>query len=190
MSDVFTVLGADHAKVKEMVKEFQSLIGPANEPTERLAEQGGALADKLITAESQHEAAEEQYFWPAVREKVAGGQELAKTALEQETAAKKLLATLDGMAPTDGPFIGLITEFITAGEAHIAFEEDQVWPKLRAVLSAEEARELGEKVAAAEKAGPTRPHPMTPPNPAVLKTAGVAAAATDKVRDALSDRQN
>jgi hypothetical protein len=48
--------------------------------------------------------------------------------------------------------------------------------------------EIGDKMALAKKAAPTRPHPHTPPKPGVLKSVGVAAAAADKVRDALSGR--
>ena len=40
----------------------------------------------------------------------------------------------------------------------------------------------------AKKAAPTRPHPHTPPKPGVLKTAGVAAAAVDKMRDTATGR--
>ena len=65
-----------------------------------------------------------------------------------------------------------------------------VWPGLRTVLSADQATALGEKLARATKAGPTRPHPHTPPSPAVLKAAGPAVAAADKLRDAASGRDN
>jgi hypothetical protein len=40
----------------------------------------------------------------------------------------------------------------------------------------------------AKEIAPTRPHPHIPPQPGVLKTAGPAVAAADKVRDELSGR--
>jgi hypothetical protein len=64
-----------------------------------------------------------------------------------------------------------------AGREHIAYEETSVWPELRKALSAEEADDLG-----------TRPHPHTPPKPGLLKTAGRAIAAADRVRDAVTGR--
>ena len=145
--------------------------------------QGGALADTLISAVSQHEAAEEMYFWPAVKEKVSDGDSLAAGGIEQEAEGKRVLAELDGMPPDDARFIPLMTKFAHAARAHIAFEEQQVWPSLRAALPVDEATGLGAKLASATQAGPTRPHPHTPPSPALLKAAGPAVAALDKLRD-------
>jgi hypothetical protein len=82
----------------------------------------------------------------------------------------------------------LIREFATAGRAHIAFEEQQVWPRLQAELSDQQRVELGEKIGQAKEHGPTRPHPHGPDNPAGLKTVGAAAAAMDQARDAATGR--
>jgi hypothetical protein len=188
MPDVFEVLGAAHRKVEQILDRMQYLIGGAAEPTPELREQGGSLAGTLISAVSQHEAAEEEHFWPAVKEKVAGRDSLAAGGIEQETEAKKVLAELDGMAPGNPRFIPLMTQFNHTARAHIAYEEQRVWPDLRAALSPSEAGQLGEKLARAAKAGPTRPH--TPPSPALLKAAGPAAAVADEFRDAVSGRHN
>ena len=39
------------------------------------------MVTNLIIAESQHEAIEEQFFWPAVRDALDDGDELAEQAL-------------------------------------------------------------------------------------------------------------
>jgi hemerythrin-like domain-containing protein len=137
---------------------------------------------------SRHEAAEEQYFWPTVRERVPNGNELADKAISQETKAKEILAKLDKAASRDKEFDDLIVEFIPAARQHIAFEENRVWPSLRESLSPAESEELGEKIQRAEQKGPTRPHPHTPPSPGILKTAGPAVALIDRLRDAISGR--
>jgi len=186
MPDVFEVLGAAHREVEQMLDRMQAMMSLPAE----LRDQGGALADTLISAVSQHEAAEEEYFWPTVKEKVADGDSLAAGGIEQETEGKQVLAELDGMAPDDQQFVPLMTKFAHAARAHISYEEQQVWPGLRTALSADQATALGEKLARATKAGPTRPHPHTPPSPAVLKAAGPAVAAADKLRDAASGRDN
>jgi Hemerythrin HHE cation binding domain len=180
--DVFEVLATAHREVEQM----QAMMGaPVH-----LREEGGALADTLISAVSQHEAAEEQYFWPAVREKVRAGDSLAAGGIERETEGKKVLAELDGMAPSDPQFVPLMTKFARAARAHIAYEEQQVWPTFRAALRADEASGLGAQLGAATQARPTRPHPHTPPSPAVLKATGPIVAAADKLRDAVSGRAN
>jgi hypothetical protein len=186
MPDVFEVLGAAHREVEQMLDRMHALIGV---PTE-LRDQGGSLADSLITAVSQHEAAEEEYFWPTVKGKASDGGSLAADGIEQETESKKVLAELDGMAPDDPQFVPLMTKFDHAARAHIAYEEQQVWPGLRAALPADEAYGLGARLASATQAGPARPHPHTPPSPAVLKATALAAAAVDRLRDAASGRDN
>jgi hemerythrin-like domain-containing protein len=139
-------------------------------------------------AESRHEAAEEQFFWPVVRQQGPDAAKLAGQAIEQEQEAKHALANLDKLDVTEAGFEPLLTEIINSGHEHIAFEEERVWPLLRQAISAAEAQELGSKIAGAEASGPTRPHPHTPPRAGLLKTAGAAAAAIDRLRDAASGR--
>jgi hemerythrin-like domain-containing protein len=145
MPDVFEVLGTAHREVEQMLDRMQAMMGAPEE----LRVHGGALAGTLISAVSQHEAAEEAYFWPAVREKVSDGDSLAADGTEQETEGKKVLAELDGMAPGDPQFIPLMTNFAHAARTHIAYEEQQVWPAFRAVLPADQANGLGAELASA-----------------------------------------
>jgi Hemerythrin HHE cation binding domain len=137
---------------------------------------------------SRHEAAEEQYFWPIVRQRVKDGPALADKAISQEQRAKEILARLDKCSSREEEFDRLLAEYIPAARQHIAFEESRVWPGLREVLTPDEAQDLGDKIQAAEDKAPTRPHPHTPPIPGVLKTAGPAVAVIDRLRDAVSGR--
>ena len=59
---------------------------------------------------------------------------------------------------------------------------------LRSAMSESEAADLGDSLERAKKTAPTRPHPHTPASPGVLKTAGPAAAAADRARDAATGR--
>ncbi len=85
-------------------------------------------------------------------------------------------------------FEELISKFALAGREHIAYEETQVWPALRAALSHHEAAELGEKLESGKSMAPTRPHPNTPPKPGILKSAGPGRTAAGKARDAMTGR--
>ncbi len=181
MAGVFEVLGQDHAEVKQMLAELES------------GQNGGVkarkkLAQRLVIEESKHEAMEEMYFWPLVREKVAGGDDLASTAIGQEDEGKQVLDKLDKLDADDPEFDELVGTFVKAAREHITFEETQVWPALQAALTKKEAQELGSKIAEGKKAAPTRPHPHTPAAPGVLKAAGPAAAAADRVRDKATGR--
>jgi hypothetical protein len=81
-----------------------------------------------------------------------------------------------------------LAQFIQAGRAHIAFEETTVWPSLRDNLTAAEAEDLGRKLEEGKVNAPTRPHRKTPASPGVLKTAGPVIAAADRLRDAVTGR--
>jgi hemerythrin superfamily protein len=188
MSDVFTVLSTDHNEVKSMLEALESTPGHAAGASDAVLTARKGVAEQLVIASSGHEAAEEQYFWPAVRERLPDGNELADQAISQESQAKEILARLDKLGAADAEFDQLVTEYTPAALAHIEFEETRVWPGMRRALSAEESGDLGDKITAAKEKGPTRPHPHAPASPGVLKAAGPAVAAVDKLRDAVSGR--
>ncbi|MCV7029651.1 hemerythrin domain-containing protein [Mycobacterium sherrisii] len=180
--DAITFLRQDH---KSVLGLFESLDGA---PSGSGAHASGleTTVNNLIIAESQHEAIEEQYFWPAVRE--ALGDALPDKAIEQEQQGKQVLQRLEDGKPGEPDYHDALQEFIKLGREHIAYEQDVVWPQVEAAISAEELEKIGEKLEMAKKIAPTRPHPDTPPNPAVLKTMGMAAAVVDHVRDAFTGR--
>jgi hemerythrin-like domain-containing protein len=187
MPTAFDVLANDHEQVKELLSHFEAAPAASGTNDSLLAARK-KMAETLVIEESKHEAIEEMYFWPAVREHVPDGDALADRAISQEQEGKELLTKLDKLDADDPEFERLIREFIGAAREHIAFEETQVWPALRAALSQEQATELGDKLVQAKKTAPTRPHPHTPASPGVLKTAGPAAAAADRARDAATGR--
>ena len=188
MADVFAVLAKDHEEVKRMLAELEKGPVQATEASQDQLAQRKTMTEQLIIEESKHEALEEMYFWPAVREHHPAGNTLADEATGQEQEAKEVLDKLDKLDAGDPEFDKLLGTFTRAARKHIAFEETQVWPGLRSVLPAETAADLGTKIAEGKKTAPTRPHPHTPPSPGVLKTAGPAVAAADKARDRATGR--
>ena len=188
MADVFTVLATDHEEVKGMLAELGKGPTKASGASQDQLARRKKMTEELIIEESRHEALEEMYFWPAVREHHPAGNTLADEATGQEQEAKEVLAKLDKLEASDPEFETLLGTFIGAAREHIEFEETQVWPGLRTVLTAETTAELGAKIADGKKTAPTRPHPHTPPSPGMLKAAGPAAAAADKVRDTVTGR--
>ena len=190
MADVFTVLAQDHHEVKAMLAELERGPTKATGATEDQLALRKKMTEQLIIEESKHEALEEMYFWPAVRDRLESGSTLADQATGQEQDAKHVLASLDKLGPDDAEFEQLLAKFIMDAREHIEFEESQVWPLLRTALPAETAAELGGKIAGGKQSAPTRPHPHTPPSPGTLKAAGPVAAAADKVRDRMTGRNN
>src|SRR3954454_6036007 len=188
MADVFDVLRKDHEEVKRALDELEGGPTAASGADPDLLAVRAKLVEHLIIEESKHEAVEEEYFWPIVREKLPEGDRMADHAIEQEQAAKYVLDDLLGREPDDPTFEELLRTFITDGRDHIEYEETAVWPELRPVLTEEEGQELGTKIEEGKKLAPTRPHPHTPPKPGILKAAGPPVAVTDRVRDAVTGR--
>ena len=188
MADVFTVLAQDHQEVQRMLAELEKAPIQVSSAGDDQLVLRKKMTQELIIEESKHEALEEMYFWPAVREHLADGNTLADEATAQEQEAKQILAGLDKLDPSEADFEKQLTAFTVAARQHIEFEENRVWPGLRAALPAETAAELGRKIADGKSTAPTRPHPHTPSSPGVLKSAGPVAAAADKLRDKITGR--
>lgn len=183
-SDIYTALGNDHRQVERLFDQLE--VSPERADYDDVARK--RLAQRLVMVGSRHEAAEEMVFWPGVRRMVPDGNDLADAALAQEREAKYILDTLRLAASADA-IAELAGEFARASRAHIAFEEEQVWPELRRHTTRLAAAILGLKFAMARRLAPTRPHPQGPDRRLGLFTAGVAAATMDRVRDAVSGRR-
>jgi hypothetical protein len=188
MPDAFEVLRADHAAVEHMLAALENSPGHSAGAGSTVIGARHEVAQRLVMDSSQHEAAEEEYFWPTVRERLADGDSLADQAIAQEQEAKETLTRLDKLDADEDEFDRLVEAFIPAARRHIEFEETRVWPGLREALSPAESQDLGEKLSQAKERGPTRPHPHTPASPAVLRSAGPVVAAVDKLRDAVAGR--
>lgn len=193
--DIFSRIERDHRKIIGILDALES-EAEAEHPEsvrESMSRRRRKLAQQLVIEESRHEAAEEMHLWPAVRETVDGGRALSESGIRQEAKAKRLLHRLDKAASVvrDGD-AGEVEELLphvgAALREHIAYEESKVLPRVRLALGEADASRLGLAYEHSKSSGPTRPHPMTPSLPGVLKTVGRAAAAMDTARDVLTRR--
>lgn len=182
--DALTFLRQDHKSVLGMLEVLDGAPSGSGATSSGLS----TMVTNLVIAESQHEAIEEQFFWPAVRELLDDGDSLADRAIEQEQEGKQLLQRLEDGAPGEPDYHEALKAFVKAARDHIAYEQEVVWPAFEAAISRDDLMRMGEKLEAAKKIAPTRPHPDTPPSPGVLKTMGMAIAMVDHVRDAATGR--
>lgn len=185
--DVLVVLTHDHNQVKALQQQLEALPGHATGGSAAQMSRRKSIVDLITVKLSAHEALEEQYFWPAVREAMPDGDRWADEAIEQEQQGKDTLTALRRLEPDTSEFDELVEKLVRLLRKHVAYEE-KLFLELRSAMSDKVRRELGKKLLAAKKLALTRPHPHTPAAPSVLKTAGLAAGAADKVRDAVGDR--
>ncbi|MFD2420123.1 hemerythrin domain-containing protein [Amycolatopsis pigmentata] len=187
--DALEVLREDHQQVLDMLTRLEATPTVAAGTNGELLGARKKLVTEIVVAESRHEAVEERYFWPAVRGEVPGGDALAEHAVDQERAAKYLLAALEE-TPADHPDIdSMIERLIHEGREHIDYEQNEVWPKVREAIDKDGLDKLGTRLAEAKKTAPTRPHPDTPSAAPVQKAVGPLAALTDRIRDSIGRRR-
>jgi hemerythrin-like domain-containing protein len=183
--DALTFLRQDHKSVLGMLEVLDEAPSGSGATMSGLE----TMVTNLVIAESQHEAIEEQFFWPAVRDALEDGDAVADDAINQELDGKRLLQRLADGNPGEADYHEALLEFVKVGREHIAYEQDVVFPRIAAAMSREDLEKLGEKLERAKKIAPTRPHPGTPPTPMALKTMGMGAAIVDHVRDAFTGRE-
>ena len=188
MTDVFQVLKEDHDEVKAMLARLEEGPRARTGATGEQLTHRRQIIDEVIIEEARHEAAEQQYFWPAVRRLGQEGERVADEGLRQEAEAEPVLADLDKLDVADEEFEAQLVLFIAAARAHISYEEAHAWPLLRASITADEAETLGQRIMDAKKVAPTRPHPHVPPQEHAAKTAGPLAGLADRLRDAVTGR--
>jgi hemerythrin superfamily protein len=142
-----------------------------------------AVVRAIVRDVSVHVAIEEQLLYPTLQE--AGAEERVFEALEEHHLVKLMLAEIDEADPAErrfAPKMRLLSEHL---REHMEKEEREILPRVRQALDAAQLRQLGESLARAKAAAPTRPHPAAPDTPPGSLVAGAATAIYDRGRDAL-----
>jgi hemerythrin superfamily protein len=182
--DAITLLKDDHRTVAQLFTRFEQAGDEAYEAKRQIVE-------RIIHELSIHAAIEELAFYPAVRREVKGAQDMALESLEEHHIVKWQLSELEGMDPHAERFDAKVTVLIENVRHHVEEEEGEMFPKVRDQMSRATLDELGDRLAAAKKTVPSRPHPRTPDTPPANLIAGAAAGlvdkATDVVKSAVSD---
>ena len=175
--DAITLLTKDHDTVEKLFQRFEK-TGPRAMKTRR------DLADRMVHELSVHAAIEEMVLYPAIREALPEVEDDVLEALEEHHVAKWVLSEIDTMDPEHERFQAKVTVLIESVRHQVEEEEDELFPKVRQGLEAEQLEEMGRALAEAKKMAPTRPHPKAPDTPPGNVASGAGAALVDKARDA------
>ena len=123
-ADAIAVLTADHANVRKLFKQYESIKDSAS------AADRSALAAEICAELTAHATAEEEVFYPAVRDAI-DDDDLLDEAEVEHGSAKELIAQIAGMeadAPLFNAKIKVLAEYI---EHHVKEEEGEMFPKVR-----------------------------------------------------------
>lgn len=179
--DVIAILVTDHREVEQLFSELELLTGD-------IGEKGKTLAEQVVIELVRHSIAEEAYLYPAVREHVPGGDQLADEEIAEHAEAEQTMKRLERLEPGDTDFWPTVRLLRGQIRHHMQEEESDLFPRLRQACTEEQLRELGAKVERAKKIAPTRPHPSAPDTPPGNKLLAPGAGLVDRIRDALTGR--
>lgn len=174
--DAIKLLTQDHRAVERLFKSYERA-------GDRAGKQKRQVADAVIRALSIHASIEEQLLYPTARELSDTLDDQVLEALEEHHVAKATLAELEKMSSTDERFDAKMTVLMENIRHHVEEEEEDLFPKLRRLMAAEDLAALGEAMEGARKLAPTHPHPMAPDSPPGNIVSGVLAKVLDTGKD-------
>jgi hemerythrin superfamily protein/ribosome-associated toxin RatA of RatAB toxin-antitoxin module len=177
--DVVDILTTDHREVTDLLLQIRTATDAATRRD---------LADTMISELVRHAVAEEMYVYPAMKEHLADGEDAVAHDTEEHKELERTMKELEAVEATDPRFDSLLTQLETTLADHVSDEESDQFPKLRAAIPQAQLVELGQKVQAAKKLAPTRPHPAAPNAELFHKLVGPGVGLVDRLRDRLTGR--
>lgn len=178
--DMIDILVTDHREVEELFRELENPDIDAN--------RRGQLVSVAIAELVRHSVAEEQYLYPATREALPDGDQIADKEIEDHSTAEEVMKRLERLEPGDADYDIAVESLMTDVRAHIEDEEQNLFPRLRQACSTQQLADLGAKIDRAKQVAPTRPHPSAPGKPPANKLLAPGAGMVDRLRDALAKR--
>jgi hemerythrin superfamily protein len=177
--DVVDILTTDHREVTDLLLQIRTATDDATRRD---------LADQMISELVRHAVAEEMYVYPAMKEHLADGEAAVEHDVAEHKELEQTMKELEAVEPSDPRFTSLLTQLETILADHVADEETEQFPKLRASIPEAELVQLGQKVQTAKKLAPTRPHPAAPNAELFHKVVGPGVGLVDRLRDRLTGR--
>jgi hemerythrin superfamily protein len=174
--DAVQVLTRDHREVEDLFGRYESSTDP-DEQTR--------IAHQVIHDLAVHGEIEELLFYPRLRTALGDGNALADEAIHEHVEIKRTLNDLDKMTAVDDGFDAKMRELMAEVRHHVEEEENDLFPKIREAMSADDLASLGHSLDAVRKVVPTRPHPHAPTGPIGKLATSPPVALVDRVRDAV-----
>ncbi|MBL9038561.1 MAG: hemerythrin domain-containing protein [Archangium sp.] len=131
--DAITLLRKQHAEVKSLFAEF--------EKTDDLKKRQ-AIFEQIADDLAAHCEIEEKLFYPAIF--IHTTIDLLKEAVEEHLSAKRVIADLLDMAPSDSQYEAKVLVLKELIEHHVKEEHEALFPKVRKAFPSSELKVLGQ----------------------------------------------
>jgi hemerythrin superfamily protein len=131
--DAITLLKSQHDEVESLFTKYEK----AKDPNSKQAI-FNVIADNLAA----HSTIEEKLFYPSVY--IGEIKDDLKEAVEEHLSAKRVIADLLAMKPTDPKFDAKVLVLQEQIEHHVEDEEGELFPNVRKLMPKRELEALGE----------------------------------------------
>ena len=151
--DVIELLEADHRLIGQLVMQLEAADDPA-EIRSLFLRVGQELA--------AHEAVEQQVLFPAFGRVLAGdGDNTVDRRMGEHEEMNELLAEMRILAPDGFGFAKRASALLLEVNSHFQFEEETVFTRIRATMSADQLAEMGARAVTVKSHAPAFPddHP-------------------------------
>lgn len=172
--DGIQVLVDDHREVENLFQQY--------EKSDDTGEQT-RIVHQVIHELAVHGEIEELLFYPRLRAALPDGNSLADEAVHEHLEIKQTLNKLDKMTAEDDGFATLMQSLMAEVRHHVEEEENDIFPKIREAVAADQLDKLGTSLQGAKAIVPTRPHPSAPTGPVGKLATSPPVALIDRVRD-------
>lgn len=132
--DAIELLKAQHREVEELFEKYEKLGEKAAAEKMKIFTE---LADRLAA----HASIEERYFYPAVNSD--NTEDILLESAEEHLAAKRVIADLLDLAPTDETFDAKVKVLKELIEHHVEEEEEELFPKVKKEVEKDALADLG-----------------------------------------------
>ena len=179
---VLDVLTSDHDALSELVD-----AAVARHTAGAVDDRDEGLLQQVVMDLVRHFVAEEQYFYPTVREHLTDGRTRSDAAFAAHRETEAQLKLLESSTATDAQIEAALTTVRRQLAEHIAVQRGLFAEFAQAVPDDELVR-LADEVLGAEQLAPTRPRTVASENPQLNKFASLVEGFIDHVRDTYSNR--
>ena len=168
----------DHVALDGLLHELDGATGPAQQQVLR-------RIDRLVFP---HAFAEESVLWPVMRRVLPDGEALTLEIEREHQEVNELVTRLERMRLDDPARPPVLDRLTAVLREDVRDEEDELLPRLQAVVGRRQLQLLGLLWQAVDAIAPTRAHPVVARRPPGNVVAALPLSAIDRLRDVVDTR--
>lgn len=150
MVSALEFIRGEHDDFRELLNHYEE-VDPEDHSAKR------SLIDELIPVVVQHSAMEEGAFYPVVREHVPEIDDEIREGIEEHHVLDVIMQELRQLDASDEQFDAKVGVFAENLLHHLHEEEDELFPKIRRRMPAEQLDELTDELRRAKEQAPAEP---------------------------------